>query len=309
MLKKWSSSSSRDDRRCDVHQRGVVERLEVHREAGAHRLARLRMPEDDPAAAREAVDRALLAARELHHEQLRAAVVGQERQQLLELHRGRDPGAVRAAAAGAGRRPPTGSGSPASRTTRAASPRPPRPGSRARARPPRPPPAADPSPGRARARRSRRAARTSPPCRSSGAPPRARRRARRTESARARRRAREGRTTTAAAPRRRLRARPARATASANPGSSPAGTTWNASHRWRPTASSAMSVPTTRTRALAVLAQRAHERGGARRAGRRDEDREVLHVRSIRSAASRSRSRSRSASSIACIVSRIVSPG
>ena len=60
---------------------------------------------------------------------------------------------------------------------------------------------------------------------------------------------------------------------------------------------------------LAVLAQRTHERRGARRPRRRDEDREVLHERSIRSAASRSRSRSRSASSIECIVSRIVPPG
>src|SRR6476469_8384992 len=37
----------RDDHVADAHQLRVVERLEVHREPGAHRLTRLRVPEHD----------------------------------------------------------------------------------------------------------------------------------------------------------------------------------------------------------------------------------------------------------------------
>ena len=61
--------------------------------------------------------------------------------------------------------------------------------------------------------------------------------------------------------------------------------------------------------ALAVLAQRVQERGRARRARRADEDGDVLHERSIRSAASWSRRRSFSSSSMARIVSPIREPG
>ena len=45
------------------------------------------MPEDDAAAVRDAVDRPLAARRELHHEQVGAALGGQELDGLLEAHR------------------------------------------------------------------------------------------------------------------------------------------------------------------------------------------------------------------------------
>ena len=60
---------------------------------------------------------------------------------------------------------------------------------------------------------------------------------------------------------------------------------------------------------LAVLAQRPQERRRPRRPGGGHEHRDVLHARSILSAARRSRSRCCSAASIARIVSPIVSPG
>ena len=89
MLKNHSISSSRDDPVRDLHQLLVLERDEVHREAGAHRLARLRMAEHDPLAVGDAVDGALAAGRELHHEELGAALVGQQLERLLEAHRHR----------------------------------------------------------------------------------------------------------------------------------------------------------------------------------------------------------------------------
>ena len=70
MLKKCSIPSSSTIRLRDAHQLGVVERDEVHREPGAHRFARLRMPEHDLASVRDPVDRPLAAGRELHHEQV-----------------------------------------------------------------------------------------------------------------------------------------------------------------------------------------------------------------------------------------------
>ena len=60
---------------------------------------------------------------------------------------------------------------------------------------------------------------------------------------------------------------------------------------------------------LPIRAQALQERGGAGRAGGGDEDGDVLHERSIRSAASWSRRRSFSSSSIARIVSPIRVPG
>jgi hypothetical protein len=83
-----------DDLVGDVHQLGVVERHEVHRETRAHSLARLRMAEDDALAVRDAVDRSLAAGRELHHEQLRV-VVSQQLDELLQPQRLRDPRPVR----------------------------------------------------------------------------------------------------------------------------------------------------------------------------------------------------------------------
>src|SRR5918994_4272406 len=60
------------------HQLLVLERDEVHRETGPHRLARLGMAEDDPLAVCDPVDRPLPARRELHHEQVGAAFVGEQ---------------------------------------------------------------------------------------------------------------------------------------------------------------------------------------------------------------------------------------
>ena len=79
-----------DDRPRGLHQRRVVERLEVHREPGAQRLARLRVAERDPAVDRDPVHRPLPAGCELHHEQLGPAFVRQQLEQLLEPHRDRD---------------------------------------------------------------------------------------------------------------------------------------------------------------------------------------------------------------------------
>ena len=84
----------RDDPLGELHQRVVVERDEVHREAGAHRLARLRVAEHDAAPVGDAVDRPLAALGELHHEQLRL-VVAEQLDELLEAQRLRDARAVR----------------------------------------------------------------------------------------------------------------------------------------------------------------------------------------------------------------------
>ena len=84
-----------DDLRRGLHQRRIVERREVHREPGAHGLARLRVAQGNPALDGDPVDRPLVAGGELHHEQLGAALRRQQLEQLLELHRRRDAGAVR----------------------------------------------------------------------------------------------------------------------------------------------------------------------------------------------------------------------
>ena len=89
MLKKCSIRELGDDPVGGLHQRLVLERDEVHREPGAHRLARLRVAEHDALAVRDAVDRALAAGRELHHEQVGPALVGQQLDRLLEPHRDR----------------------------------------------------------------------------------------------------------------------------------------------------------------------------------------------------------------------------
>ncbi len=89
MLKKCSIAELGDDPVADLHQLRVVERHEVHREPGAHRLARLRMTEHDLAAVRDPVDRALAPGRELHHEQVGTALVRQQLDRLLETHRDR----------------------------------------------------------------------------------------------------------------------------------------------------------------------------------------------------------------------------
>src|SRR6266542_3565711 len=58
------------DRLRGLHQLRIVESLEIHRKAGAHRLPRLRMAEDYATAFRDPVHRPLLAGRDLHDEQL-----------------------------------------------------------------------------------------------------------------------------------------------------------------------------------------------------------------------------------------------
>ena len=78
-----------DDPVGHLHQRLVLERDEVHREPGAHRLAGLRVPEQDPLAVGDAVDRALAAGRELHHEEIGAALGRKQLDGLLEAHRDR----------------------------------------------------------------------------------------------------------------------------------------------------------------------------------------------------------------------------
>ena len=56
---------------------------------GSHRLARLRVPEHDALAVGDAVDRALASLRELHHEQVGAALGREELDRLFEAHRDR----------------------------------------------------------------------------------------------------------------------------------------------------------------------------------------------------------------------------
>ena len=87
MLKNHSIPELGDDAVGELHQLRAVEGDEVHREPGAHRLARLRVAEDDAAAVGDAVDRPLAAGRELHHEQVGAALGGKELDGLLEAHR------------------------------------------------------------------------------------------------------------------------------------------------------------------------------------------------------------------------------
>src|SRR5207248_3689089 len=56
-----------DEPASDLLELRIVERDEVHREPGAHRLARLRVAEHDPPPVGDPVDRALAAGRELHY--------------------------------------------------------------------------------------------------------------------------------------------------------------------------------------------------------------------------------------------------
>ena len=89
MLKNHSIASSRDELVRGRHQLLVLERDEVHRQPGAHRLARLRVAQHDALAVGDPVDRPLAAGRELHHEQVGAALVRQQLNGLLEPHRHR----------------------------------------------------------------------------------------------------------------------------------------------------------------------------------------------------------------------------
>ncbi len=95
MLKKWSSSSSATIFRAVSIRPSSSSVSEVHREAGAHRLARLRVTERDAPADGDAVDRALAAGRQLHHEQLGTALGRQQLDELLQPHGARDAGPVR----------------------------------------------------------------------------------------------------------------------------------------------------------------------------------------------------------------------
>src|SRR5262249_60011887 len=80
---------------------------EVHGEPGAHPFAGLRVPERDRTALGDAVDRALAADRELHDEDLRPAVLRQQLDELVELHRAGDAGTVlEQLALAVGARPP-----------------------------------------------------------------------------------------------------------------------------------------------------------------------------------------------------------
>ena len=77
----------------DLHQARVVERAEEHREPCPHRLARLGVAEDDAPPVGDPIDRPLAALRQLHDEELGAALVGQEVEHLLEPH-GEVPGPI-----------------------------------------------------------------------------------------------------------------------------------------------------------------------------------------------------------------------
>jgi len=76
-----------DDPLRDFEQPVVVQGLEVHGQPGAHRLARLRVAEDDLSRACDSVDRALPAGCELHHEQIGPALLGQELDHVFQPHR------------------------------------------------------------------------------------------------------------------------------------------------------------------------------------------------------------------------------
>ena len=80
-----------DDPVRDVVERGVGERDEVHRQTGAHRLARLRVAEHHPAADGDAVDRALATGCQLHHEEL-GAVLGEGSSTASSSRIATDPG-------------------------------------------------------------------------------------------------------------------------------------------------------------------------------------------------------------------------
>jgi hypothetical protein len=76
-----------DDALGDLHQPVILERLEVHREPGPHRLACLCMSEQDLARAGDPVHGSLSTLRELHHQEIRPALFGQELHDVLEAHR------------------------------------------------------------------------------------------------------------------------------------------------------------------------------------------------------------------------------
>ena len=138
MLKKCSIRSSRDDPVAELHQPGVVERDEVHREPGAHRLARLRVAEHDPLAVGDAVDRPLAAGRELHHEQVGAALVAAAARPPPRAASPREPGrSFRSWCAPVDGRVEDAEAARAGREDGLEADRP-APGSRARAPPPRP---------------------------------------------------------------------------------------------------------------------------------------------------------------------------
>ena len=315
MLKKWSSSSSATILRGGLHQRGVVERLEVHRQPGAHRLARLRVAEQRSAAstAMPSIVRSPPVASSMTSSSVASSPSSSSRSssRIASATPGRFVSSCSRRSADGGEDPePARAGREHGLHADVLAP-----GSRARA--PRPPPR------RRRARAARRGL-----ARRSG-------RASRSVSALSfERRIASGEATSTAMPSRRsapsASARPARSNddcgstastpsrrqtssiASAKPGSEPRGHDVERVAEMAPDRS-ARTCPCRRAgpSPLAVLAQRAQER---RRAGRArdgtDEDRQLRFTRGRfgrRRAASRRRSRS--ASSIASIVSRIVSPG
>ena len=57
-----------------LHQPVVLQRLEVHREAGTHRLARLRMSEQNMAGASDSVHGSLATLCQFHHQQVGSAL-------------------------------------------------------------------------------------------------------------------------------------------------------------------------------------------------------------------------------------------
>ena len=75
-----------DDALRHFHQPVVLQRLEVHRETGTHRLARLCMADQNLTRARDPIHGPLATMRELHHEQVRPAFFRQERQHVIEPH-------------------------------------------------------------------------------------------------------------------------------------------------------------------------------------------------------------------------------
>ena len=73
-----------DDPLRDLEQPVVVQRLEVHREPGPHRLPRLRVAEQHLPRARNAVDGALSSLGQLHHEQIGPTFLGEHLEHVLE---------------------------------------------------------------------------------------------------------------------------------------------------------------------------------------------------------------------------------
>ncbi len=311
MLKKCSIPSSATILPASVHQPRVVERDEVHREPGAHRLARLRVAEHDSSPVGDAVDRPLAAGRELHHQQVGAVLAGSSSSSLLQPHRHRAR-AARTAAGARGRRVGSRMRKPREPDEKTGLKHTGRSGIAELARP-------RPRPRRAPVTR-----------RNAGAGHAELVRGARSISALSfERRIVSGRgdehrdVAEAVAVRgepleveRRLRQHGVHALALADredrvgeAGVGAGRTRWNASQSCRPIERSDMSVPTSRTRRSPF--SRSPRRSAAVPGAPEAETRTVRssHERSIRSSASSSRRLSRSASSIARIVSPIVSPG